>query len=270
MRLEVARNADKVMGALENSPAGVSLSSTYRWKFFRSSESDTDWRDILGATAIDFSHGVLMFRIGDDFLQRERNRFTQEQKDTLLYGLLVHDFGEAIIGGEGVGDVSTQVKTKSDYVEEVDMAWKVIYSLDIDHELAVDLIYSYQQVVMGGDPKLHHAFKALERLEYVMTALKTYQNCRRRETRGETGVELEQAMVGRVLLFDLAKVIDIYAGEYPDTIGLYLHNMEPMIDEAYAYCKPWLMNNGWRDTASHAELCARFEKKWQAYKDLKA
>jgi len=263
----VAGDQRVIATALSLTKAGESLATTYRWSAFRSKESDSDWREILGATAIDISHGELMYQIGRNFLKSEKGRYSPEQEETFLYGLLVHDYGEAIIDGKGIGDVSTQIKTKAHETAEISIAKQVIYSLPLDDELIEKLIYSYEQVVEGGDPELQAAFKALEKTEYVMTALKTYQNCRTRELRGRSGVTLEQAMVGRVLIMDLAKILETHALAFPNSIGEYIRSMEEVIDEAYDYSKPWLLSNGWRNTTDHTELCAAFEKKWAAFKD---
>ena len=262
----VAGNASKLATALRSTKAGDSLASTYRWSLFRTDETNSDWREILGATAIDISHGELMYQIGRNFLKLEEGRYTPQQEETLLYGILVHDFGEAIIDGNGIGDVSAQIKTKEHEAIEVNIAKLVISTLPLEDELIEKLIYSYEQVVEGGDPELQQAFKALEKTEYVMTALKAFQNCRRREVEGKSGVTLEKAMVGRVIVIDLPKVLDIHTVAYPNSIGRYVRSMDDVIDEAYEYSQDWLRNNGWRNTADHVALCDQFEQKWAAFK----
>lgn len=261
-------NAELLATALRQTKAGESLAGIYRWSSFRSSETDADWRELLGATAIDIEHGELMYELGSIFLEQEKGRFTPEQEELFLYGFLVHDFGEAIIDENGIGDVSAQIKTTEHEKIENGIARAVIDSLPVDPTLKDKLLLSYQQVVEGGDPELHKAFKALEKTEYVMTALIAYQNCRSREEQGKSGILLEKPMVGRVLVIDLSKVLNVFAPEYPSSIGRYVRSMEPVIEEAYQYTESWLRQNSWRNlTADHNELCDQFEAKWEAFKD---
>lgn len=256
------------MLAFANTEAGKSLQNIYRWKQFRTDEPDNVWVEYLGETANDFSHGILMYNTGVVFLNYEDGRFIPEKQKIFLMGLIGHDWGEAIINGEGVGDVGAYAKTGAIENKESDMARKAIASINIDKKTKKELVSAYEQVVEGKDPELQYAFKALEKTEYVITAMKLYQTCKKLRERGKTGIKQEEAFVGRVLVFDLPKVLDEYAPCYPNSIGRLLKNSAALIDEMFAYSLPWLMENKfWRGKeVDHAVKAEEFRTKWEAFK----
>lgn len=258
----------EIMAALKASEAGKSLQNTYRWSSFRMDESDRLWREILGATAQDFSHGQLMYGIARSFLEYEPFRFSPEQQTVFMFGVLSHDWGEAILDGKGVGDVSAQVKTSAIELEESVIARQVIASLMLPGLLKQRLSDGYSKVVEGRDQKLHHAFKALEKTEYVITATKVYQNCQCLRAQGRSTIQQELPLVGRVLIFDLSKVLDMFIPEYHQSIGTYFHNQECLIDEMLDYSLPWLKETkSWlAKPVDHAGFAESFEKKWNTFK----
>lgn len=250
----------QILTALRQTPAGESLTTLYRWSFFRKQESNDDWRDVLGATAIDFSHGQVMYGVGRTFLSHEQGRFTPEREKTFLLGLLTHDFGEATVEGiESVGDVPAIFKTSDDERKESVVAREVIRRLDVDDETRASLWFAYEQVVEGKDQELHDAFRALERTEYLMTALKVFQNGNRRRAEGKEGIQQERLLVGRVLVKDIPVILTEYVPQYPDSIGMYLKTVAPIIDEAYAATKSKLVEEG--------VPTETFEAAWQRFKD---
>ncbi len=258
--------------ALKVSEAGQSLLTTYRWEsHFRTNESNETWRQVFGATGQVFTHSVLFYGIGKWFLRKEAGRFTKDQQKTFLYGVGPHDTGEAKLNGKGVGDISAQVKTEEDEKKESRMAKRVISTLSISDALKAKLKEGYDLVVNGKDPELHFAFKAIEKSEYVITAMKVFQNQRKLEAKGLSRLddEMEHALVGRVLVIDLAKALDVYAPKFPDSIGELFRCSAPLIDEMYEFSKPWLMSNTtWKGKeVDHPTLAKAFEEKWQAFKE---
>ncbi len=261
----------QIKQALAESAAGKSLKKTYRWQQFRTDESNKKWREALGATGQVFTHGDLFYHIGEVFLKFENGKFTPEEQETFLYGLAVHDIGEAIIDGKGVGDIGAYMKKASDEKREVKIAYKATESLKLPDELKAKLLDSYKKVVEGEDPKLHRAFKALEKTEYILTAMKVYQNGKRMRKQGKRPLKYEAALVGRVLVFDLAKDLDVYIPEYPNSIGRMLKHAVPLIDEMFAYSRPWLeTNTEWRGKPVDGKALAEaFSLKWEAFKNRK-
>lgn len=269
--------------AFEKSEAGKSLQETYRWSQFRLNEENGLWKKIFGATGQVFTHSILFFNDMRWFLRQEHETFSPDEAETLLWGTAPHDVGEAKINGKGKGDISAQVKTDADEKEEYKIARRVIKSLALGNEAKNRLQEGYNRVVKdSGDEKLHFAFKALEKTEYVLTAMKVYQNCKRLREQGRPAMDgdMEKALVGRVLIIDLPKVIDVYIPKFPKSIGRLFKEAAPLVDEMFTYSLPWLeTNNDWKgkpiirkgkdgkdEVISHKILAEEFKVKWEAFK----
>lgn len=268
MRIEAVQFFD----ALEASEAGASLKNTYRWKeHFHTDETPEQWHAIFGATGQVFTHSKLFYGLMEQMVAAENGRFTPPKQDTLLNGTAPHDTGEAKINGKGIGDISAQDKTDADEKKEVVIARRVINSLNLPATSRTRLLEGYNQVVVGRDPELNLPFKALEKSEYVLTAMKVYQNCEKLKRQGLPALKLEQALVGRVLVKDLAKVLDVYIPQFPRSIGAIFKAGAPLIDEMFAYSLPWLMSNDtWKGKPEdHPRLAAEFKTKWEAFKKNK-
>lgn len=262
MRIE---KYSEIKEVLASSPAGESLKNTYRWSGngFRNGESNEEWTKILGATAQDFTHGELMYHIARDFTEKEFI-FTPRQERIFLFGVIGHDWGEAIINNHGIGDISAQVKTKANETQEGVVFREVIKKIKIDRRTKRELLNGYIQTVEGGDPVLNYAFKALEKTEYVITAMKAYQNCKK------YGIDLPTLapLVGRVLTIDLTSILYKYVDRYPYSIGLLFKNSQKLIDEMFEFSKPWLITNTewFGKPVDHKALAELFEIKWGNFK----
>jgi hypothetical protein len=260
----------QIYAAIFKSKAGESLRNTYRWSDFRTDETDEKWYDALGETAEDFSHGWLMYQYGIDFLSREKGRFTKSQEKTFLLGLVVHDWGEVIIDGvDSVGDIKADLKTIDEEKKESIIARLVIESLDLPQNIKDSLVRAYEQVVEGQDPELHKYFKALEKSEYVFTAMRVFNDGEWNRQIGRAGIKNEEPFVGRVLIFDLAKVLDVHAPDYPDSIGAYIYEKADLIDQMFAHALPWLtQNKEWNEKpVDHKALAESFKAKWENFKN---
>lgn len=268
----------EIKSALAASDAGKSLAQTYRWGQFRNGESNKKWVDAIGMSAQVFSHGDLFYHLGETFLRYEDGRFTPEEQQTFLLGIAVHDIGEAKVDGtKYVGDVSAQHKTAKDEKKEVKVAYKAIDSLDVDDEFKARLLDAYKKVVEGGDPKLNFAFKALEKIEYIITAMKVYENGKIMESRGKRRIKNEDPLVGRVLVIDLGgKGLDMYIPQFPNSLGRLFKENAALIDEMFAATLPWLeTHDSWGEDpvthkpkpVDHKALADAFRVKWEAFKN---
>ncbi len=259
----------KIHSAFENSEAAASLKSIYRWSTFRVNETDEEWREALGPTAIDYEHGYLMVDLAVDFLAHEKDRFTEPQQRKFLLGIMLHDFGESILKGndDSIGDVSAQIKTTEHEKKESIIARVVINSLDLDESIKEEMITAYHDVVEGGDPELNKYFKAIEKSEYVLTAMQVYLHGKWQRSIGKKGIENEIPLVGRVLVKDLPKVLENYAKEYP-SIASRFRSDSKLIDEMFAHTLPWLKTaKEWaKMPEDHESLANNFEKVWKDFK----
>ncbi|QQG41559.1 MAG: hypothetical protein HYV90_05395 [Candidatus Woesebacteria bacterium] len=255
--------------ALAKTEAGRSLKEILRWSEYRTGESEQEWISKIGITGQDFLHTTtLMPQIGEVFLRLEGDRFSSSEQETFRYGLISHDFGEAKINGKGIGDISASIKNAKDEKIESGIARKVIASLDLPKETKDKLLNGYHEVVEGGNPKLYDAFKALERTEYVITAMKAFVNCRRLEIQGKPGIKEEKAMIGRVLVINLTKVLNEHVPNYPNSIGRLFSNNRELIDQMFDFSTEWLVsNNSWRGKdVDHGALAMMFQSQWIKFK----
>lgn len=254
-----------LFNALEENIAAISLKGIVRWDRFRHpelSETPKHWVDVLGETAIVFSHMRYFSRITEDFIKKEWPKFNKRQRRALRLGISLHDVGEAEIDGLGIGDVPVPLKNESHEKIEREVAKKVINSLDIPENLKKELNSAYQKVVVGKDPVLHNAFKALEKTEYLMTGLNVFKEARRRKNIGLPGIFEAKRLVGLVLAKDLPKVIEKYAPEYPFFIGEYLLNEMGTIDAALASSESFFEPG----TVDHSDF-KRSKELWKNYKE---
>lgn len=258
----------QIKQALTESGAGKSLKKIYRWQQFRTNESNKKWREALGATGQVLTHLDLFYHLGSHFSNCEDGRFTTDERETFLFGLTLHDIGESTNFDLSVGDIGAYMKTSADEKKEFKIAHIAIDSLGLPQEVKSKLHDSFRDVIEGKNPKLHNAFKALEKTEYVLTAMKVYQNGKRMRELGKKPLRHEAPLVGRVLVYDLAKVLDVYAPAYPASIGMLFSRTESLIDEMFAYSRSWLETAlEWRGKPTdHPALAKEFEEKWNAFK----
>ncbi|HEY4496692.1 MAG TPA: hypothetical protein VI432_00905 [Candidatus Paceibacterota bacterium] len=162
-----------IFEVLGKTPAGESLKNTVRFNVYRDSESIGLWKMALGPSAITYSHMIYMHALVNYLLHRELTSnpglFTADEHRELLLAAACHDFGEAIINGEGIGDVSDPYKNEELEEKEADMFQRVLFSLDLDSELKKEMFNSYQSVIRGGNKKMYDYFRGVEQMEYIMT-----------------------------------------------------------------------------------------------------
>jgi hypothetical protein len=250
----------EIFSAVKRHPAGDSLKNTERYSGFRADESTRVWREILGASANSLEHSELFTRLTVLFIRDEGDKFTQGEKRMLILGASVHDFGEAILDGEGVGDIVWNSKTDETEKEEAEMAHRVISELEITDDLKDELHIAYQEVVEGENTKLHSAFKALEKAEYFMTGMKVFQTSRKREEKGRPLMENEKDIVGKIIVNNINNNLYIYEGEYPNSIGKYMERMIPVVDKAYAFTKSHV-----KTIDDYEGKIERFEEIWENF-----
>lgn len=208
----------KVQQAIKDSIIGTQLSTIERWHKFRSGETLADWIDLLGPTAVVLTHQEYFVQFVKFWVKNlEELKFRQ-----LLLASSVHDLGEAKLG-----DIASPDKTIIDEKNEVNFAIEAILFLPLDNSLVQELIDAYHEVVKGDNESLHYIFKALERTEYLDTAIHLFDKL----SQGKT-MEKGWLMIARVLAFDFPKVLK-YAEALPNIIGEYLNTYHDQISAMF-------------------------------------
>jgi len=215
----------------------------------------------LGASSNVLSHSIFFYRLGVSFLEQEKERYSPEEQRKFLLGLIVHDFGEGELDGNQVGDIPWFLKTRNDEEKEQVIAQEAISRLGVEDGLRDELKTAYEEVVTGQNPKLHRAFIALEKTEYVITALKLYQRSKKREERGLLVLENRNILVGKVIVNNLRTVIEEYAPLYPNSIGAFCRRMIPVIEEAFGATRASIGQD-----EEYADKIPKFESTWEDFK----
>jgi hypothetical protein len=247
---------------VESKTVGDSLKKTLRWTNFKTDETDNDWRQFLGSASNSLSHSKFFAKLAESFCRAEGENFSRKEKILFINGCTVHDLGEGEINGQSVGDISWILKTEENEKEENKIALHIINALNLDEREKKNLEEGYLQTVVGENKKLSRAFRALEKTEYVITALKLFGKERTRNRLGlRPGVKMADDLIAKVIVNNLSEVLTKYAPDYPNSIGELIRSMAPLIDLAFEETLPHLKSIG-----NHEEKIADFQKNWNEFK----
>lgn len=220
--IELCQLSD-VQNAIRGSDIGVTLGNIVRWTRFHTEaqcggETLEEWVDLLGPTAIVLTHQEHFV----EFVLQFTDLFGIEDEELFILAAAIHDIGEAAIG-----DISAQVKSEEDELEEVAAARVLIDQLAVSPECKILLLHAYNQVIAGKNAELQSLFKTLERLEYLDTGLHVARQL-------NAGRKMKQGwyLVAKVLAFDLSKIL-IYREAHRKIVDRYLAENSQTIDSSF-------------------------------------
>lgn len=216
---------------------GDRLGSIERWSKFRDGQTTQEWLELLGPTAVVLSHQEHFVRVAEAILNNHSG-LSEEELAKFYLAVAVHDIGEA-----AVGDIAAPDKTAKDEKRESRGALKLIAALP-ESELVAE---AYTEVVAGDNAVLHALFRAIERTEYLLTAIHLFEQLQKQP---EHPAKL-WLMVARVLSFDLPKVIG-HAQMFPATIGEYLLARREIISRMLAEAS-WAVTADFADEFENAK-----------------
>lgn len=186
------------------------LSSLLRYRRFMEGETLQDWVDLLGPDVVGFTHPDVTAAITHSFVEYNSDhglKLLPEERGLLLTTPWVHDWGELIIEGTGIGDVTFEQKTTT--AEHVEYQVFDLVMEDIEKGSAKEWLQrAYYEVAMKRDTKLGRMFNAVERLGYLLTAKRAFEGINRTRIRNWRG------LVGNVLSNQIEKLLE-YRREYP-------------------------------------------------------
>lgn len=212
------------------------LSSVVRYDRFRTSEELEEWVFLLGPDVLSLTHPHATADITQRFISFNNNSgLTLDPEENALLSLTpwIHDLGELIIEGEGVGDVSYEWKTGEDEKKEVVIFHRVLTDLP-DGNVKDSIRKAYHEVAMGRGTKLGRMFNAIERIGYLETAIRAFLGIDGKKIKNWKG------LMGNVLSNQIEALL-AYSSEYPYVAQFLKENMEVisrMLDEAIAYEAP--------------------------------
>lgn len=189
-----ARNAYPIIGTIEQDYLDQ-LTNNVRYDGFRNDESIDEWISLLGPDVRFLTHPQESARVAYDFVSTHHAYglpIGNSLRNRLYIAPWIHDFGELIVEGEGVGDVQFDKKTEDDEKEEIKIFCKIVDDYAADEEGA-SLKAVYRDIVMDPYSPLGRQFKLIERVGYVETAIRAYLGYK------GTRIENWQALSGNVM-----------------------------------------------------------------------
>jgi hypothetical protein len=186
------------------------LWSTPRYDRYRRNEDLEEWLACLGPDVLLATHSSVTAKLAQTFVEENRKLGMNISKlDELILKIaaLDHDWGEIVVEGFGVGDVSYELKTSADGKVEEQVFEKIIAEFPESPEK--DFIrQSYYEVAQNKESYLGKMFNAIERVGYLQTALKVYRGYKYKR------IENWRGLVGNTFSNQIEKLNE-YAREYP-------------------------------------------------------
>lgn len=234
------------------------LSSTLRYERYMVSETPETWIELLGPDVCLLTHANTTEDITKKFMNYNAKNglpLNLDEKEEMLIAPLIHDWGEIIINGKGIGDITFDKKNADHEAIEVTIFNKVV-SLVEDKLVANELLAIYMDVVMKKNQKLGTMFNAIERMGYMQTAIIAYK--------GEKGIYIKnwKGLVGNVLTHQIVKLLE-YSDNYPYVRYFLLKNKKnitKMFEETHKIQIP--LDNVQSPTFDKE----RYEKAYKAWK----
>lgn len=204
------------------------LSSSVRYERYRTTESLQRWVDLLGPDVLALTHPHATSRITEDFIAFNSSNgitLSEDQKTLLSLTPWVHDLGELILDGDGVGDISYEFKTDEHEKKEVIIFQRVISDLS-DRVSKTSMDIAYREIAMSRETLLGRMFNAIERIGYLSTAMRAFIG-----VDGERIVNWK-GLVGNVLSNQIEPLL-AYSNEYP-YVKYVLENNKQLISQMLA------------------------------------
>lgn len=210
--------AQEIYHALLHTKAARSLRETTRYQPFRhSTESRSYWRKVLGPSGVTLSHLKQVYAITQQLLQHEARvhprRFSRADQEMLLIAALVHDFGEAILDEQSVGDIPAPLKGAEHDRREKKVFRQVLALLALKAPLKKKIWTSYLNACHNKKPHLHQFFHLIEHIDYLDTGIRVYENTKKRRLPIRRGAHL----VGQILTFSIPLLVNYSRNLYPST-----------------------------------------------------
>ncbi len=214
---------------------GKKLNDKTRWERYQVKGDDPDnklpnkeWVDIIGQDANNLSHGLLTCGFSRLFINHiihsnSQIKLNQEEQEIILFTAISHDWPEGVTKK---GDVSFELKTEKDEIEELSLIENIITDFLGHNSLPI----ARQVKDTLGDPtsKLGKIFNAIEKIGYSQTGLKAWE---KRKNFGDLITPKLTLLSNNVLLNNPIKMIE-YSSIYPP-IDSFLRNRQNIISNGF-------------------------------------
>ncbi|MDO8657773.1 MAG: hypothetical protein Q7K55_03470 [Candidatus Levybacteria bacterium] len=210
---------------------GRSLGQKVRYDRYRpDSVSNNEWEKVLGPDVNNLKHLALTYGLTKHFVEAQNaslskqhpDLFTPQEQGILLVTAIVHDWGESVSG-----DWMFDLKTRANEEQEESVLAMLIAEIaeeEIDTRLSNHII---KKVLGDKTSKLGRAFNAIERLGYLRTGMRAWQQSY------NTNGELREGLIWlseNVFHNQIPTLIE-YAKDYSPVLNA-LTNSSPIISDA--------------------------------------
>ncbi len=179
-----------------------SFAKTLRYKRYRRQESLKEWKYFLRNDAILLTHAKEMAGLTKKFLEYNHLngvKISKQVKKELAIAAWIHDWGELIIDGEGIGDITYDQKNDFHLKTELNIFKKVINNIPNPKERKL-LLRIYRDIVYDQKSELGQIFNVVENLGYLLNAIGVYQGKKSKR------IENYKGLVGNVLSNQIEKL----------------------------------------------------------------
>ena len=199
----------EIYKALIHTTAGKSLRANIRYNPFRhETEAKKHWREMLGPSAITYSHMKHVYKLTKKALQNELKispkKFSRVEQESVLLAALCHDFGEAILDEKSVGDIPAPKKKAQHDIIEQHVFKQVLSSLKLNPKLKAKMWKSYYEVCHNKNSPLYKFFHIVEHIDYMDTGLRVYKNL----VGGKNALKRGHHLIGQILTFSVPILVE--------------------------------------------------------------
>ncbi len=189
---------------------------------------------MLGPSAITYSHMRHVYKLTKRALQHEQKMshklFSRIEQETLLLAALCHDFGEAVLDKNSVGDIPAPKKRAQDEKIEQRVFKQVLKSLKLNQKLKDKMWRSYYEVCHNKNSRLYEFFHLIEHIDYMDTGLRVHKNL----TNGKNKLKRGKHIIGQILAFSIP-VLANYEHNRHHSAHHFLRSREEQIHEMFRY-----------------------------------
>lgn len=157
-------------------PHQKQLRNSLRYERYIVDETAKEWESLLGKDVIAISHPQATVEIAERFIafHSENQLLITEEEQYLLYTAShIHDFGELILDGQGVGDITFEEHQSTHIQVEETIFDRLLKNLTNCPEKTL-ITSAYYDVAMNKTSKLGEIFNAIERIGYLETGLRAF------------------------------------------------------------------------------------------------
>lgn len=158
---------------------GKTLAENIRYARYKPLDmSNEKWCDLLGDDVNNLYHVLVTYGITGEFIKKNGNFLTHEEKMILLLTAIIHDWGEYAIG-----DIIYGLKSDKALKKEIKAIHKIAKEVIGSYENGILLKMSKESIdniAFNSHTKLGKTFEVIEHVGYIKTAMTAWGKSKKR------------------------------------------------------------------------------------------